>query len=59
MDVLAQNTVVLRYAAHFILTQRAQKRTLFSGKLIDVLAHLQLRAGLPAAAQGYFAPWRY
>jgi hypothetical protein len=42
MDVLAQNTVVLRYAAYFILTQRAQKRTLFSGKLIYVLAPLQV-----------------
>jgi hypothetical protein len=41
-DVLAQNAVVLRYAVHFILTQRAQKNASFSGISIYVLAHLQL-----------------
>jgi hypothetical protein len=30
-DILAQNTAVLRYAAHFILTKHAQKNASFSG----------------------------
>ena len=42
MDVLAQNTAVLRYAAHLILTKRAQKNASFSGISVYVLAHLQL-----------------
>src|ERR687896_1160694 len=41
-DVLAQNTAVLRYAAHFILKKRAQKNASFSGISIYVLAHLHL-----------------
>jgi hypothetical protein len=41
-DVLAQNAIVLRYAAHLILTKRAQKNASFSGSGVYVLAHLQL-----------------
>jgi hypothetical protein len=41
-DILAQDAVVLRYAAHFILTKRAQKKALFSGIGVYVLAQLHL-----------------
>jgi hypothetical protein len=40
--VLAQNTAVLRYAAHLILKKRAQKNASFSGSGVYVLAQLQL-----------------
>ena len=41
-DILAQNTAVLRYATHFILTKRAQKNASFSGIGVYVLAYLHL-----------------
>ena len=41
-DILAQNAVVLRYAAHFVLIQRAQKNASFSGINIYVLAPLHI-----------------
>jgi hypothetical protein len=41
-DVLAQDAVVLRYAAHSILKKRAQKNALFSGISVYVLAQLQV-----------------
>jgi hypothetical protein len=52
MDVLAQNTAVLRYAARFILTKRAQKKASFSGIGVYVLAHLYLIAVLTVIVFG-------
>jgi hypothetical protein len=43
-DVLRQDALVLRYAPRVILTKPAQKLTPFSGRTLDVLAPLHLRA---------------
>jgi hypothetical protein len=45
-DVRRQKATVLRYAPRLIRTKRAQQSAPFSGRVLDVLASLQLQVGV-------------